>query len=165
MHLFLALSTVFAAWKWGDWRNWKQYHPTMLYITSGGMLYEYLTHDRNLWVFNPDFLYNQKVTVLIYAILTMPLNVLLYLSTMPRNSKLKMIRHILLWIGIYAVTEWLLQYFNRIDYAYGWTFWYSVLFDCIMFPMLLLHHRKPAAAYLLSIFIIWFLMFMFQIKL
>ncbi|WP_159881816.1 CBO0543 family protein [Paenibacillus puerhi] len=165
MHVCLAVFSAFAAWKWADWRHWKHYQSTMLYITVGGMLYEYLTDDRNLWVFHPDFLYNQRMTVLVYAVLTMPLNVLIFLSTLPRQGKLRIVLHIMLWVAIYAAAEGLLQMFGRIQYAHGWTFWHSVWFDLIMFPMLLLHHKRPGTAYILSLFIIGFLMLWFKVQL
>ncbi|MEK8128219.1 CBO0543 family protein [Paenibacillus filicis] len=153
MHLFLAVLSIFATWKWGDWKHWKQYQPTMLYITAGGMLYEFITHDRNLWLFHPDLVCNQKMTVILYAVLTMPLNVLIFLSTLPRRGRWRTVLHVLYWVAIYSCSEWLLQYLGKIEYSHGWSFWHSVLFDLMMFPMLILHHKKPLAAYLLSVFI------------
>jgi hypothetical protein len=49
-------------------------------------LYEYLTKDQTMWKFHPDFLYNHTVTVVVYAVLTMPLNIFLFLSTLPEKG-------------------------------------------------------------------------------
>lgn len=164
MHLALALFSIFATWRWADRKNWKQYHPTMLYITSGGLLYEYLTKDHSLWVFHPDFLYNQSMVVLVYAVITMPLCVLIFLSRYPQK-KMKQVVFVLFWIGIFASLELVMELTGRISYQHGWSFWYSVLFDTMMFPMLRLHHLKPIRAYMISVIIIVFLMVWLKVPL
>ncbi|MDB5054732.1 MAG: hypothetical protein JWM44_2782 [Bacilli bacterium] len=165
MHLAIALFIIYAAWRLSDWRNWRKYHATMLYITSGGLLYEYLTEDYNLWIFHPDFLYNQTITIIVYAVMTMPLSVLIFLSKYPSNGWKKQLIYILKWVLIYAFVELALQLFGRISYKHGWNFWYSVLFDVMMFPMLRLHYLKPLWAYLISIIIIIILISWFHVPL
>lgn len=163
MHAVIALFTIFSVWRWSDLKNWQKYHTTMLYIMGGGFLYEYLTKDYFLWAFHPDFLYNHRITVVVYAVITMPLSVLVFLSNYPTTTKLKQIKYLFKWVCIYAIVELVLQFFGRISYDHGWTFWYSVLFDVMMFPMLILHHIKPLLAYFLSIFIIVILMWYFKV--
>ncbi|MDQ0914696.1 CBO0543 family protein [Paenibacillus sp. V4I5] len=102
MHLAIALLIIYATWKWADWRNWKQYHASMFFIMAGGFLYEYLTKDFPMWVFHPDFLYNHEMTVIVYAIVTMPLKVLIFLSRYPQPWK-KQITFIAMWIAVYGV--------------------------------------------------------------
>ncbi|CAH1213176.1 hypothetical protein PAECIP111891_03924 [Paenibacillus allorhizoplanae] len=165
MHVVIALFTIYSVWRWADWKNWHKYHPTMLFILAGGLLYEYLTHDFNLWVFHPDFLYNHQITVIVYAVITMPLSVLLFLSRYPTTTKLKQLMYLLKWVFIYSVVELALQISGRISYGHGWTFWHSVMFDVMMFPMLRLHHTKPLRAYLLSLIIIVVLMWYFKVPL
>ncbi|MBB3110180.1 hypothetical protein FHS18_002247 [Paenibacillus phyllosphaerae] len=164
MHVALALFSIFCAWRWADWRNWKLYHPTMLYITCGGFLYEYLTKDQTMWMFHPDFLYNHTVTVVVYAVLTMPLNVLLFLSTFPPTLG-KQLRHFAIWIAIYGGMEWVMMITGRISYKNDWGLLHSLLFDLMMFPMLVLHHKRPLVAYALSVPIVWGLLLIFKIKL
>jgi hypothetical protein len=164
MHLVIALFTIFAVWRWADWKNWKKYQPSMLYITSGGLLYEYLTRGYNLWLFHPDFLYNQTITVIVYAVVTMPLSILIFLSHYPQKH-MKQILYILKWVMIYSAVELALQLFGRITYQHGWNFWFSVLFDVVMFPMIRLHHVKPLLAYFISLVIIILLMICFKVPL
>lgn len=164
MHLTLALITILAAWRWSDWRDWRQYHSTMLYVTAAGFLYEFLTLDQTLWVFHPDFLYNQTITIIVYAVVTMPLTILLYLSNYPKTIG-KQIRHICLWIGIYVSAELLLFVSGRITYQNGWNMGISVLFDMMMFPMIKLHHSRPLLAYIVTIPIVYGLLLLFHIKL
>lgn len=164
MHLSLALFSVLAAWRWADWKNWKQYQSTMLFIVSGGLLYEYLTRDNTMWVFHHDLLYNNKLTVIVYAVITMPLNALIFLSRYPKE-KGKQFIYIGKWIAIYAIVELALQKYGRISYQNGWNFGFSVLFDLMMFPMLRLHYLKPLRAYAMSLLIIVFLMWCFKVPL
>lgn len=162
MHVAITLLTIFAAWRWGDRKNWKQYHPTMLFITAGGLLYEYLTKDYTLWVFRPDFLYNHKLTIIVYALVTMPLSVLIFLSHYPQTLK-RQILYLAEWVIIYASVELVLLYFGRISYQHGWNFVHSLLFNTIMFPMLRLHHTRPLRAYQISVVIIVVLMLLFKV--
>lgn len=166
MHFSLALFSVVATWKWAHWKNWEHYHSTMLFILSGGLLYEYMTRDNTMWVFHPDFLYNQQLTVIVYAVITMPLSVLIFLSRYPedKDKKIKII-YFVKWVAIYAFVEFVLQICGRISYQHGWNFGYSILFDVMMFPILRLHHVKPLIAYVLSLLIIIFLMWCFKVSL
>ena len=36
-------------------------------------------------------------------------------------------------------------------YNDGWNTWLSIAWNCIMFPMIALHHKKPLMAYVASI--------------
>jgi uncharacterized Tic20 family protein len=164
MHLVITLFTFFSVWCWADWKNWRKYHPTMLYIVGTGLLYEYLTKDHPLWIFHPDFLFNHEITVIIYTIITMPLSILLFLSRYPTTTKLLQLKYILTWVAIYTFFELVLHISGRISYENGWTYWYSVMFDLMMFPMLRLHHVKPLRAYALSLLIIIVLMWYFKLK-
>lgn len=115
-----------------------------------------------MWVFHPDFLYDQQITVIVYAVITMPLSVLIFLSRYPKDND-KKIMYFLMWVAIYATVEFVLQICGRISYQHGWTFGYSILFDIMMFPILRLHHVKPIIAYALSLLIIISLMWFFKV--
>lgn len=162
MHVAICLFTIFSVWRWGDWQNWRKYHATMFYIVAGGLLYEYLTKDHTLWSFHPDFLYNQQMTVIVYAFVTMPLSVLLFLSRFPQTIKKQLI-YLTKWLLIYTIAEIILQYFGRISYQNGWSLFHSFLFDIMMFPMLIFHHKRPLLAYLVSIVIVVLLMHWFDV--
>lgn len=162
LHLIIALFTIFSTWRFGDWANWKKYHTTMLYIAAGGLLYEYLSNGHKYWIFHSDVLFNEQLTVIVYALVTMPLSVLIFLSRYPRTYKKQFI-YLIKWVIIYASAELILQCFGRITYQHGWSFYHSLLFDIMMFPMLIFHHWKPLWAYLVSIFIVIFLMQYFNV--
>lgn len=67
------------------------------------------------------------------------------------------------WVGIYALMEAIYAWSGRIVYAHGWGWWWSLGFDLMMFPMLLLHCRKPGTAYVVSAFIIVALLLIFRV--
>lgn len=150
MHIAIALMSIFSAWKWGDWRHWQRYQPTMLYMLSAEMIYEFLTKDYSLWTFRPDILLNGTLVVLVYAVVSMPLTVLVFLSRYPQKWS-KRILYYGKWVAIYMGVEVILSVTHRISYQHKWSLWWSFVFDVVMFPMLQLHTKKPLLAYVLSV--------------
>src|SRR4051812_2897130 len=100
MHVAIAVLTVLASFKWGNWKHWREYHASMLFIATGGLLYEYIVKENTLWRFHPDFLYSNEITVIVYALITMPVSIFLFLSHFPERWS-KRLLSILLWSGIY----------------------------------------------------------------
>lgn len=162
MHVAIALLTIFASFKWGNWKSWREYHASMLFIATGGLLYEYIVKENTLWKFHPDLLYGHGMTVIVYALITMPVSIFLFLSHFPEKW-FKRIGYIVIWSVIYIAVEWILDKFGRISYQSGWKFGYSFLFDLVMFSVIALHQHHPFRAYILSIPIILFLIFYFHV--
>lgn len=162
MHLAVAVCAAITAWIWGDWRNWQKYYPTLLYVFSVSMLYEFLTKEHTIWQFKPDFLFNHTQVILLHAAISVPLTVFVFLSNYPGKWG-KQILWCLMWIGIYITVESLLYLTNRIVYEHKWSLGWSFVFDLIMFPMLRLHFKKPLLADALSVFIIVLYVFLFKV--
>jgi hypothetical protein len=102
------------------------------------------------------------MVVIVYALITMPISIFLFLSHFPKKWFQRLF-YILLWSGIYIFVEWILYIFDRISYQNGWQFWYSFLFDIVMFLVIALHQYKPFPAYIISLFIIIFIITYFDI--
>jgi hypothetical protein len=162
MHFAVAVLTIIASLKWGNWKSWREYQASMFFICVGGLLYEYIVKENTLWKFYPDFLYGKEMTVIVYALITMPISILIFLSHFPGKWLQRMV-YILFWSGIYILVEWILLVFKRISYQNGWKFWYSFLFDIVMFSVIALHQSRPFLAYILSLFITVFLINYFHI--
>ncbi|WP_394236952.1 CBO0543 family protein [Niallia oryzisoli] len=162
MHTAITVLTILASLKWGDWSKWRDYHASMFFIATGGLLYEYMVQENTLWKFHPDFLYGHQMVVITYALITMPISIFLFLSHFPKTWVKRLI-YIFIWSGIYIFAEWVLDKFDRISYQNGWKFGYSFLFDLVMFSVIALHQVKPVRAYIISIFIIIFLITFFDI--
>jgi hypothetical protein len=65
---------ILAAYKWGDWRNYKKYYPTILFMISGDLVYQFLTYDYPLWELS-DPLLNATLTTLLMVFINWPASV------------------------------------------------------------------------------------------
>jgi hypothetical protein len=69
----------------------------------------------------------------------------------------------LFWIALYVGVEIILLWKGNIKYKYGWSLGHSAAFDCLMFPFLRLHYKKPLMALIISVPITIFLVWFFEI--
>jgi hypothetical protein len=149
MHLAVTFFTIFCAWKWGEWNNWHRYHTTMIYSAMGNLLYNFLYYDHLLWQYKPNFLPSHIVADLLSTFIILPLTSLIFLTNYPDTVKGKLFR-ILKFIAIYYAFELLYHKYGVLIYNYGWNIWYSLAWLCMMFPLIVLHHKKPLKAYVAS---------------
>lgn len=163
--LYYAFISVALCWKWGNWRDWKQVYPSMLFMIMGNLTYIYLTYSKPLW---------QSGGILaIYPVLDVTQIVLLYSSTVilfftfyaKMNTVIKRVLYIALWILIYSVLEFISMKTGRFTYHNGWNIWCSVIFNLLMFQIILLHQKKPLLAWLISTVLVYLLLFLFKIPL
>jgi hypothetical protein len=166
MHLIIILWSVFAAWKWGDWRNWTKYHPTILFMPIGNLMYGLLVNDTDfyLWRYQSDFLFSQETADVFYTIIVFPATVLLYLSNYPEEKGARVI-HVLKYVAIYCIVEWVGIKVGALKHSHGWTMAWSILFNIVAFTILRIHHEKPIIAYISSILFSLFLLYYFQVPL
>ncbi|WP_456275185.1 CBO0543 family protein [Bacillus sp. AK128] len=157
LNIIYASLWLFALWKWGDWRNWKVYYPTFLFFIIGDFLYLYLLSDAYpMWRYNPPpidrdmGITNSHVSLSIMAI-KYPATVLIYLSNFPDQNKLSQILYVVGWVVIYAVNELVDLHLGVIQYFNDWNFWWSCLFNVIVFTLLRVHIKNPLLAWVYSI--------------
>jgi hypothetical protein len=50
MHIIGSFLWILATWKWGDWRNWKKYQSTILYMIVFSLLFDVLTYNHSLFL-------------------------------------------------------------------------------------------------------------------
>ena len=160
MNLAVDLLIILAVWRWADWRNWRKYHASMLFAKMMCLLYNVmaLTDDYFLWKMVPSY-FSYTVEEIIHCFILLPGTALLFLSTWPQGWR-RQIKHLLKWIIIYIIGEIILSYFEGIQYFNGWRLGYSFLFNCVMFPGILLHYKKPHLAYplffLVTLWGVWY---------
>jgi hypothetical protein len=147
--IILATAFVISAWKWGDWKNWKLYHPTILYFLYGDMFYNYLTSHYPLWIHPPIFPIDSYLVVKLLVQLCFACTPLIYLGHYPKE-RWKVILWIGFWVILYSSIEGGLLLIGAMKHYNGWTLLHSVFFNCLMFPMLRLHFKRPLLAYILS---------------
>jgi hypothetical protein len=135
---------------WGDWRNWKKYHATILFYIMFDFLYYYLAYNYRLWTLKPIYPIQSEFLALIGEAIVFISTILLFLGHYP-DRWFAAVKWNILWICIYSVNEWGLLKIGTFNYNHGWTTLDSIIFCIIMFPMLRLHHVRPLLCYLLSV--------------
>lgn len=160
---YYAIISVFLCWKWGDWKSWKGYYPTVLFLIMGNLAYMILFKSKPLWA-NGAFLAKYPALDISTIVVLYFCTVILYLTFYPRfNSNLKRAAYILLWVFIYSAMEYLSYITGHFMYYNGWGILHSVVFNIIMFPLLLLHYKKPILAWVTASAFAYLMMFLFQI--
>lgn len=54
MH-FVFNGLLLAGIKWGNWRRWRDYYPTILFFIIGDLLYSCLLYNHQLWAYQEIF--------------------------------------------------------------------------------------------------------------
>jgi hypothetical protein len=168
VHLLLNSLFLIAGVKWGDWRNWSKYHSTILFFWFGDLLYNLLCKNYLMWeyketIFGQNLLPNHLAVSLLIMFVAYPATVIIYLGNMPKE-KSRIILWLIFWVSLYSLVEYInLRYLNLVSHHHGWSMGWSVLFNLIIFSMLLLHFKHQVAALLISIPIILFFVIFFKV--
>ena len=144
-------SWILAAVRWGDWKNWRAYHATILYFILIDALYYYVTYNHRLWSLAPTWPLRHELEAVFGEFIVFACTVLIYLGRYPVRGLGYSILWFMLWIGIYTANEWVLLLTGTFTYQHGWNLFDSFLFNIGMFFMLRLHIKKPLLTYVVSI--------------
>jgi hypothetical protein len=152
LHVLLFIAFIFLAYKWGDWKNWENYYPTILYFGFFDLVFSCVYHDMPLWVHKCTIGVEIPHTIisLAWIIIIYPTTVLVYLYHFPKGFK-KDILYISLWVIFYTAMELILYLARGIEYHNNWTILASLLFNCGMFTILWLHHKSRKAAWFITL--------------
>jgi hypothetical protein len=131
---------IYLLYRVGDWRNWKSYYPTLLFYGMGDLIYNVVFYNKRLWMFESDLLVFSINNLFIYFVIFVP-SILLYLSKIPKGF-IHQIGYIVLWVGIYLVIELFTTSIGMQKNYNGWNIWWSLLHNVIVFPLIILHHKK-----------------------
>lgn len=143
---------LFAAWRWGDWRNWQKYYSSILFVMVVNLSAGYISYHHPLWVFNNDILVTTETAVeFVNTYLVLPATTLIYLANFPASGAGKKAAYILFWVLIYGTLELIdNKIIGGISYANGWMWPYSVLFEVGMFLIIRIHHVTPLWGWLIT---------------
>ncbi|PLS08023.1 CBO0543 family protein [Neobacillus cucumis] len=163
--ILFGIISIICAWRWGDWRNWRLYLPTIQYFIMGDMLYNLFTWNYSLWSYPnpPNLLPNHLLNNLFIMFTIYPSTMLIFLYRFPKQKLVKLLLYIFIWILLWLGFELVMVLNGLCVYHHGWTYGWSVAFACIMVPMLILHHKRPLWAYILSVPITVFLLLWFDV--
>ncbi len=160
--IFAVILTL-VCWRSGKWRNWKEYYSTVLYLFIGNIVCDLLVYQKPLWAFNDLAVRYPFLCISITAVLY-PSTVIMYLSHLPKTAK-KCIFYIVLWAAIYSAMELLAHLIGDFRYFNGWHIIHSLVFNVVMFPMILLHYKKPLFAWPISAVLAFLFIWFFEIPL
>jgi len=159
MLLFLS---ILIAWKWGDWRNWQLYYPTVLFMVLGDLSYIIISNAKPLWQYESPIFSSNFVEALI-CLVVFPCTCLIFLPLCSKVSKSKRIVYILFWASLYTSVEWISFSLGYFSHQNGWSFYWSFGFNCAMFPLLLLHFKKPLWVWPVSITLAFVTIYLFKL--
>ncbi|MEH7082234.1 CBO0543 family protein [Neobacillus drentensis] len=141
---------ILAAVRWGDWRNWYIYYPTILYFILGDALYYYVTYNHQLWSLVPTWPLKHELACLAGEFIVFACTVLIFLGRYP-SGHIVSIWWTAVWVFIYTANEWILLLTGTFKYHHGWMLYHSFLFNILLFTLLRFHFKKPLFTMVLSI--------------
>lgn len=164
MTVFIMLLVSLApCYKWGDWRNWKLYYPTLLFYLCGSLIENIITNNTHLWLFYGSYSAD-LLTDILFDFLLLPCVEILFLSNYPKG-KLKQIFYYLAFLAAMSIFELVLFLSGEIKYYGSWNVVWSILVYAGIFPLLRIHFKKPLLAWLILFLFIAGGMFYFKIPL
>ncbi|WP_456271331.1 CBO0543 family protein [Bacillus sp. AK031] len=170
MSILLLSIYIIAGIKYGEWKNFKEYYPTLLYFIIGDLLSQFLLFDYSLWEFHPmddaDRLAGLNHTFIALAKMGIQYTatVAIFIGRLPESIG-KQFLAVLLWTTIYGLNEYVAHSLGGLSYHRGWGFGWDILFNLMMFTMLIIHYRKPLFAWILTFPVIVGLWLIFDIPL
>lgn len=161
----IPLIYMIGAWRFGDWKHFEKYYPSILFFLSVEFGISYLTSDYRFWIFEKGLLTpNHKITEYFLAFTSFPSIVFLYLSRYPNDSSwMKRIMYVVGWIMITSLFESIFKFGRMISYHNGWNFYWSIVVWIFMFVSIRLHYSKPLWAWLLCFACTAFMILYFHI--
>lgn len=135
--------------KYGDWKNWKRYYPTILFFYCGNLIAFSVFHSNLLWELKSNIL-THSLTDLIQMVFVFTPTAIMFLQYFPKNIKGQEI-YIILWVFIYSTIEFIFHKLGSIEYNRGWTIWWSASHNLYQFILLRIYFNNPLLAWCLAV--------------
>lgn len=163
----LTVLLLILTWHFGDWRNWRNYYSTILFIVLVNLFSYVLTFDYPLWLFHESFLIpNRMLNELRLVFLLLPTVIILYLTHYPYGTAMfRQFVYILIWGTFWSLTEFFYMKAEIYTYHNTWSIWWSLLVWFLMFGVMAIHHKKPPWAWLICLIFSVFVIIYFNIPL
>lgn len=145
-----ALVAAYAAvcYKWGAWRRWREFYPTILYMIIGNLTCSYVFYQYRLWIFS-SFM-GDTMTCMVIKDLIYPSAVILFLTHYPEGA-MKQLLYILGWAVVNTALEYFALLLGGIYYDHGWTLFWSFILLFAAFALVRLHYKKPLLVWIPSL--------------
>lgn len=170
MSIIILILYLLAGIRFGKWSNFSEYYPTLLYFIIGDLLSQFLLFNHTLWMFHPmgrlDHLFNLNHTFIALAKMAIQysMTVAIFIGRLP-EEKGRQAMMVLLWTAIYGLNEFLTHHLGGLSYHRGWSFGWDLVFNLMMFIMLIIHYKKTLLAWILTAPIIVTLWLIFDVPL
>jgi hypothetical protein len=161
MNITLSLILAVCAGYSKAWKNWREFHPTMLYTSVLVLLYNFICKDHLLWKHQSIPLKTHFAGELFHAFAILPAIALLYLAYYPEKGR--RLRYIVLWSLLSFAGEFPFVATGMIVFENGYQYWMELLFYPLMYIMIRLHYKQPLISYVLSALIIALLVWLFKV--
>jgi len=158
MHFIYNFLFFLAGWRFGDWKNWEKYYPTILFFIVTDMFHNFLTYNHPFWIYNENILpfafLNHTTISLMIMFICYPVTILIYLKYFFKTNRWKTrIFHFIFWISIYLSVEYINLQVGLISHHNEWSMFLSIPFVMAMFIIFPIHYKKPLVAWLINIVI------------
>lgn len=132
-----------------DWRNWKKFHSTILFMIAGSFMVGLITYNHTLWDLTSE-LGGHVLNDFLIAILFFPPTLLIYFTHYPINKGVsRKLFYITIWAILFTIVEMVEYFLDNINYNHDWNIWKSLILNLAMFSVLTVHQTKPLLAYVL----------------
>jgi hypothetical protein len=149
MRLAIILFMLVIAFFKSDWKNWRDYHATILFIIAADFLVSLITYKHTLWDLTSE-LGGHVVNDFLLAVLFFPPSILLYFTYYPeRKGIFQKSLYLLFWAVFFTGVEVLEYFLDNINYDNSWGVLESFAFNIALFIALTVHPKRPFLAYFL----------------
>lgn len=163
MHILHCFIWIGVALKWGDWRNFWRYYPTMLFFVLGNFIHSIVFYNFSQWFYISAYLPHNLIN-LVAAFTIFPSTILLFIPFIPKKPSCQML-YIIKWVIIYTLVELFFYSIGLVKYYNGWNLGWSALHNLYQFPILILHDMNPALAWFFSSVIFTAIVLIFKLPL
>ncbi|MFC4968847.1 hypothetical protein ACFPES_14800 [Paenibacillus sp. GCM10023248] len=106
------------------------------------MLYKvFAFNNHHIWKMQGEYFINHTGAYLLHVFLILPMSIFIYLSTYPSTWTKRAI-HVVKWIFILILVEWIGWKNGRIVYFHGWNLGWSTLFNLNMLIVTRIHYTN-----------------------
>ena len=81
-HILLAFISIAICYKFGNWRNWKKYYPTILFFILSNLACVILIYNHQLWAYESKILGHTFADLLI-CVTVYPSTVMMFIPHLP----------------------------------------------------------------------------------
>ncbi|AST92405.1 MULTISPECIES: CBO0543 family protein [Sutcliffiella] len=163
MYLLFVLVVYFLlAYFFVDWKNWRDYYPTILYFIVFNLLYNFIFYNYTLWKYRAvtvDWL-NHTIIDISFTFIIVPIVLMIYLRYYPEGKK--QFLYLAVWIAYFTIIEYIFYKKGLFIYENGWDSFWSMIFNIILFVVVRIHFKNPLLAIMVSIPIITILLMLFH---